>query len=116
LFHNASTAVESGEIGNLELSGPSLMLGYYLEPEVTARTIVDGWLATGDLGHVDAQGRVFLAGRSKDLIIRAGANVYPAEVEAVIAPSRSCYALRRRRNGSAVAIGASMTSVASTTA
>jgi acyl-CoA synthetase (AMP-forming)/AMP-acid ligase II len=78
-----------GEIGNLEISGPSLMLGYYLEPEVTARTIVGGWLATGDLGHVDAQGRVFLAGRSKELIIRAGANVYPAEVEAVIATHAS---------------------------
>jgi acyl-CoA synthetase (AMP-forming)/AMP-acid ligase II len=45
---------------------------------------VDGWLVTGDLGHVDAQGRVFLAGRSKELIIRAGVNVYPAEVEAVV--------------------------------
>jgi long-chain acyl-CoA synthetase len=73
-----------GEIGNLEIAGPSLMLGYYLDPEATDRTIVDGWLATGDLGHVDAEGRVFLAGRSKELIIRAGANVYPAEVEAVV--------------------------------
>jgi acyl-CoA synthetase (AMP-forming)/AMP-acid ligase II len=73
-----------GEIGHLEISGPSLMLGYYLDPEATARTIVDGWLATGDLGHVDAQGRLFLAGRSKELIIRAGANIYPAEVEAVV--------------------------------
>jgi acyl-CoA synthetase (AMP-forming)/AMP-acid ligase II len=76
-------ALPPGEIGNLELAGPSLMLGYYLDPEATARTIVDGWLATGDLGHVDAQGRIYLAGRSKDLIIRAGANIYPAEVEAV---------------------------------
>jgi long-chain acyl-CoA synthetase len=73
-----------GETGNLEIAGPSLMLGYYLDPEATERTIVDGWLATGDLGHVDAQGRVFLAGRSKELIIRAGVNVYPAEVEAVV--------------------------------
>jgi len=73
-----------GAIGSLEIAGPSLMLGYYLDPEATGRTIVDGWLATGDLGHVDAQGRVFLAGRSKELIIRAGANVYPAEVEAVV--------------------------------
>jgi long-chain acyl-CoA synthetase len=74
----------AGEIGHLQISGPSLMLGYYLDPDATARTVVDGWLATGDLGHVDAQGRVFLAGRSKELIIRAGVNVYPAEVEAVV--------------------------------
>src|SRR5262249_29125379 len=67
-----------------EVAGPSLMLGYYLDPEATDRTIVNGWLSTGDLGHVDGQGSVFLAGRSKELIIRAGANVYPAEVEAVV--------------------------------
>jgi len=73
-----------GEIGNLEIAGPSLMLGYYLDPEATDRAIVDGWLATGDLGHVDAQSRVFLCGRSKELIIRAGVNVYPVEVEAVV--------------------------------
>ncbi len=77
-------ALPPGEIGHLEIAGPSLMLGYYMDPETTARTIVDGWLATGDLGHVDAEGRVFLAGRSKELIIRAGANIYPAEVEAVV--------------------------------
>jgi long-chain acyl-CoA synthetase len=77
-------ALPPGEIGDLEIAGPSLMLGYYLNPEATSRTIVDGWLATGDLGHVDGLGRVFLAGRSKELIIRAGANVYPAEVEAVV--------------------------------
>jgi acyl-CoA synthetase (AMP-forming)/AMP-acid ligase II len=74
----------TGEIGELEVSGPSVMLGYDGAPEATARVLRDGWLATGDLGWVDERGRVFLAGRSKDLIIRAGANIYPAEIEGVL--------------------------------
>jgi acyl-CoA synthetase (AMP-forming)/AMP-acid ligase II len=74
----------AGEIGELEVSGPSVMLGYDRDPDATARVLRDGWLSTGDLGCVDDRGRVFLAGRSKDLIIRAGANIYPAEVEAVL--------------------------------
>jgi len=73
-----------GEVGELELSGPSIMLGYDGAPEATARVLRAGWLATGDLGSVDPDGRVFLAGRSKDLIIRAGANIYPAEIEGVL--------------------------------
>ncbi|HET7506570.1 MAG TPA: AMP-binding protein [Kofleriaceae bacterium] len=78
------TPLPAGHTGELEISGPSIMLGYDGAPEATARVLADGWLATGDLGHVDEHGRVFLAGRSKDLIIRAGANIYPAEVERVL--------------------------------
>jgi long-chain acyl-CoA synthetase len=74
----------AGEIGELQVTGPSLMLGYDGDPVATAAVLRDGWLATGDLGSVDARGQVTLAGRSKDLIIRAGANVYPAEVESVL--------------------------------
>jgi long-chain acyl-CoA synthetase len=74
----------AGEIGELELSGPSVMLGYDGAPEATAHVLRDGWLSTGDLGWVDDRGRVFLAGRTKDLIIRAGANIYPAEIEGVL--------------------------------
>jgi acyl-CoA synthetase (AMP-forming)/AMP-acid ligase II len=74
----------AGDIGELEVSGPSVMLGYDRDPDATARVLRDGWLSTGDLGCVDDRGRVFLAGRSKDLIIRAGANIYPAEIEAVL--------------------------------
>jgi acyl-CoA synthetase (AMP-forming)/AMP-acid ligase II len=70
----------AGEIGELEVLGPSVMLGYDRDPEATARVLRDGWLSTGDLGRVDERGRVFLAGRSKDLIIRAGANIYPADL------------------------------------
>lgn len=74
----------AGEIGELELSGPSVMLGYDGAPEATAHVLRDGWLSTGDLGWVDDRGRVFLAGRTKDLIIRAGANIYPSEIEGVL--------------------------------
>jgi long-chain acyl-CoA synthetase len=74
----------AGEIGELELCGPSVMLGYDGAPDATARVLRDGWLSTGDLGWVDDGGRVFLTGRSKDLIIRAGANIYPPEIEGVL--------------------------------
>jgi long-chain acyl-CoA synthetase len=74
----------AGAVGELQLTGPSVMLGYHEDLEGTARAIRDGWLVTGDRGRVDAAGRVYLAGRSKELIIRAGANIYPAEVEGVL--------------------------------
>lgn len=80
----AGEPLAAGEVGELEVAGPSVMLGYDGDPDATARTLHDGWLATGDLGRVDAAGRVFLAGRSKELIIRAGANIYPAEIEGVL--------------------------------
>jgi acyl-CoA synthetase (AMP-forming)/AMP-acid ligase II len=79
-----ATELPAGEIGELQVSGPSVMLGYQGDPEATARVLRDGWLTTGDLGSVDAGGRVYLAGRSKELIIRAGANIYPAEIEGVL--------------------------------
>jgi acyl-CoA synthetase (AMP-forming)/AMP-acid ligase II len=74
----------AGEIGELEIAGPSVMLGYHGDAEATAMVLRDGWLSTGDLGSVDQGGRVYLAGRKKELIIRAGANIYPAEIEGVL--------------------------------
>lgn len=67
-------------VGEIEISGPSVMLGYYRDPKATAETIRDGWLRTGDLGYV-ADGNLFVTGRSKDLIIKGGKNVYPQGVE-----------------------------------
>ena len=64
--------------------GPGVMLGYYRDPEQTRALLPGGWLDTGDIGYVDADGALFIAGRSKDLIIRSGFNVYPIEVESVI--------------------------------
>ncbi|MFX1761709.1 class I adenylate-forming enzyme family protein [Paraburkholderia sp. A1RI-2L] len=78
-------SVARGEAGELWVRGPGVMHGYYRDPALTAATIdADGWLRTGDLGRLEADGALFIVGRSKDLIIRSGFNVYPIEVESVI--------------------------------
>ena len=74
-----------GEIGEVCLRSGAVMAGYWRDPEATAATLVDGWLRTGDLGLVDPDGCLRLAGRSKEMYIRGGYNVYPMEVEAVLA-------------------------------
>ncbi|MEO3828587.1 AMP-binding protein [Actinomadura sp. B10D3] len=76
--------VGPGETGEICVRGDLVMKGYYKNPELTAETIVDGWLHTGDLGHLDAEGYLHLTDRKKDLIITGGFNVYPGEVEQVI--------------------------------
>jgi long-chain acyl-CoA synthetase len=74
-----------GEIGELWVRGPNVMLGYYRSPEQTRATVTDdGWLKTGDLARQDPDGALHIVGRSKELIIRSGFNVYPAEVEHVL--------------------------------
>ncbi|MGI9625066.1 MAG: acyl-CoA synthetase [Acidimicrobiales bacterium] len=77
--------VKSGEIGELIIKGPEIMIGYWNAPESTAETLVDGWLRTGDLARIDEEGYVFIVDRSKDMLISGGLNVYPAEIEAVLA-------------------------------
>jgi long-chain acyl-CoA synthetase len=73
------------EVGELHIRGPNVMLGYYRAPELTAAVVSsDGWFNTGDLARADAAGNLFIAGRSKELIIRSGFNVYPVEVEGVL--------------------------------
>jgi long-chain acyl-CoA synthetase len=75
-----------GEVGVLHVKGPTVMLGYYRDPEGTAKVVTpDGWFDTGDLARLDPDGALFIVGRAKDLIIRSGFNVYPEEVEAVLA-------------------------------
>jgi len=77
--------VVAGDPGELWVRGPNVMRGYYRNAELTARTIdVDGWLKTGDLARIESDGALFIVGRIKELIIRSGFNVYPAEVEAVL--------------------------------
>jgi long-chain acyl-CoA synthetase len=73
-----------GEVGEVCVRGPNVMLGYYRMPEETARTVRDGWLHTGDMGRVDADGFLYIVERKKDLIIRGGFNIYPREVEEVL--------------------------------
>lgn len=75
-----------GDVGEIWIRGPNVMKGYYRDPEQTARVITpDGWFKSGDLGRTDAAGNLYVVGRLKELIIRSGFNVYPAEVEGVLA-------------------------------
>ena len=76
--------VPVGERGEICFKGPNLIRGYWNKPEATAETIVDGWLRTGDIGRVDEEGFVYIEDRAKDMVLRAGENVYCAEVEAVL--------------------------------
>ncbi len=79
------TALHTGEIGGIEVKGPNVFKGYWRMPEKTAEEFTaDGWFKTGDVGKVDERGYVHIVGRSKDLIISGGYNVYPAEIEGYI--------------------------------
>ncbi len=76
----------AGEVGEILCRSPAMMAGYWRDPETTAATIdADGWLHTGDLGFVGADGNLRIVGRLKEMYIRGGYNVYPAEVEATLA-------------------------------
>jgi long-chain acyl-CoA synthetase len=75
-----------GQIGEICVRGPQVMRGYWKRPDETAKVMVSGgWLRTGDVGHMDAQGFVYIEDRKKDMILVSGFNVYPNEVEAVAA-------------------------------
>ncbi|APY84446.1 long-chain fatty acid--CoA ligase [Streptomyces alfalfae] len=76
--------VPVGESGEVCVRGDLVMKGYYADPRRTAETVVDGWLHTGDIGHFDADGYLFITDRKKDMIISGGVNIYPSEIEQVI--------------------------------
>ncbi len=78
------TAVPTGEQGEIWFRGPMVIRGYWNRPDATAEAIVDGWLRTGDIGRVDADGFVYVEDRAKDLVLRGGENVSCAEVEAAV--------------------------------
>ncbi len=78
------TCLPTGEVGEIWINTPARMLGYWRLPEATAKTLVDGWVITGDAGYLDEDGYVFICDRVKDVIIVAGENVYPAEIENVL--------------------------------
>ena len=85
VVNNRGDEVKPGDVGELHVRGLNVMLGYYRAPELTAAAIdKEGWFNTGDLARVNADGELYIAGRTKELIIRSGFNVYPAEVEAVL--------------------------------
>lgn len=74
----------AGEIGEVLLRSPAMMSGYFRNAQATEETIVGGWVCSGDLGRVDANGCLYIIGRRKDMIIRGGSNIYPAEIEDVM--------------------------------
>jgi len=73
--------VKKGEPGELAIRGPGVMKEYYKNPEATKRTLVDGWLMTGDMARVDEDGFIWLVDRKKDIIITGGENIFPVEIE-----------------------------------
>ena len=86
IVHSETESVlPMGEIGDVQLRGPNVFKGYWHQPEKTVDSFsADGWFKTGDLGYLDADGYLTLCGRSKDLIISGGLNIYPPEVERVL--------------------------------
>jgi long-chain acyl-CoA synthetase len=76
--------VKPGEVGEIIARGPNIMRGYWRRDEDTASAIIDGWLHTGDLATVDAEGYLYLVDRKKDMIVTGGENVFSTEVEAVL--------------------------------
>ena len=76
--------VPAGATGEVLIAGPVVMQGYLNRPEDTAKTLVDGWLRTGDVGRFDEDGYLVLVDRVKDMIIRGGENIYPKEIEAAL--------------------------------
>ena len=73
-----------GEVGEICGRGPILMPGYYKRPDLTAEAIRGGWLHSGDMGYVDADGYLYLVDRKKDMIISGGVNVYPRDIEEIV--------------------------------
>ncbi|MDG1412256.1 MAG: long-chain-fatty-acid--CoA ligase [Acidimicrobiales bacterium] len=84
IVNEAGDDCAPNEPGEVLLSGPNMMLGYWNRPEATAEALVDGWLVTGDVAIFDDDGFVYIQDRIKDMIISGGENVYPAEIENVI--------------------------------
>src|SRR5262249_47274433 len=84
IWDEGSKPAPVGSVGESMVRGSNVMEGYHRLPEETAKTITNGWLHTGDLGKLDAAGFVTITGRKKDLIISAGENIYPREIEEVL--------------------------------
>jgi long-chain acyl-CoA synthetase len=82
---DGASALPAGRDGELAVRGPQVMKGYWKRPDATDEVLRDGWLYTGDVARVDADGYCYIVGRKKDMIIASGYNVYPDEVDAVLA-------------------------------
>ena len=85
LIDEDNQEVKNGDAGELCVKGPQVMQGYWQRPEETAKVFIDGWLKTGDIAEMDADGYFKIVDRKKDMILVSGFNVYPNEIEDVIA-------------------------------
>lgn len=79
------TPADTGEVGEILGRSPILLTGYYRRPDLTAEAVRDGWLHTGDMGYLDAEGYLYLVDRKKDMIDRGGVKIYPRDVEEIAA-------------------------------
>ncbi len=84
IVDEARNVMPIGEVGEIQIKGPQVMKGYYNRPEATAEVMKDGWMCTGDIGVMDADGYFKIVDRKKDMILVSGFNVYPNEIEDVI--------------------------------
>ena len=82
--------VPDGEPGEICVQGPSVMLGYWKQPELTAAALDDGWLRTGDVAMRDGDGYLYIVDRKKDMIVSGGFNIFPREVEDVLTTHPRC--------------------------
>jgi acyl-CoA synthetase (AMP-forming)/AMP-acid ligase II len=78
---DAGRELGPGETGEICVCGPAVFAGYHDNPEANAKAFRDGWFRTGDLGHMDAEGFLYITGRASDMYISGGSNVYPREIE-----------------------------------
>jgi long-chain acyl-CoA synthetase len=85
IWDDQKRVLSVGEVGEIMVRGRNVMLGYHRLSEDTAKAITEGWLHTGDLGKLDEEGFITITGRKKELIISAGENIYPREIEEILA-------------------------------
>lgn len=84
VVNDSGSDCKPGEVGEIIVRGPTVMKGYWREEEATAKTIIDGWLHSGDLARVDERGYMYIVDRKKDLVISGGVNIYPRDIEDVL--------------------------------
>jgi len=84
IVRNDGSESPQGEVGEIVINGENVMQGYYLRPDLTDEIIKDGWLYTGDMGEIDADGFIFIVGRKKEIIIKGGENIYPLDIENIL--------------------------------
>jgi len=84
IVDEAGNKVPQGELGEVICRSPGMMNGYFNRPDANAKSYVNNWLSTGDIGYLDAEGYLFIVDRIKEMIIRGGLNVYPRQIEEIL--------------------------------